>query len=214
MKRTLAIFVILYSFGLLVSGQNLVQNPGFENRPAYDEFWFLSLTAPSSASAVATRITADSHEGATSLELANTVNTRWTYFYTDSINAPLSFVANKSYEVRGWLRSMEEARNTNFSIFWNAAQNFQTIYAGNPDPITDPDWFMVKDTITPVADVSDGYLRLGLRATKHTDNTGAGRLKFDDFSVTRIPDNTETDIIAFSFPGQISPEIIDPLLGT
>jgi len=214
MKRTFAICTILCSFGLLVSAQNLVQNPSFENRPDYDEFWLLSLTDPSSASAVATRVTTDAHEGSTSVELSNTVNTKWTYFYTDSINAPLSFQANKSYEVMGWMRSVEEAKNTDVSVFWNGSQSFLSIYAGNPDPVSNPDWFMVKDTITPTADFSDGYLRLGLRATKHLDNTGAGRLLFDDFSVIRIPDNTETEILAMSFPGQLSPAVIDPLLGT
>lgn len=214
MKRTLIISLVLSCFGLLVSAQNLVQNPGFENTPNWDEFWFLSLTDPSSASALATQYTLDAHEGVTSVQLANTVNNKWTYFYTDSAGAPLVLQANKSYEVKGWMRSLEEAKDVDISIFWDGSQSFLNIYSSNPDPVTNPDWFMVKDTITPTADVADGYLRLGLRATKHADNTGAGLLLFDDFSVTRIPDKSDAEILAFSFPGQLSPEIIDPALGT
>ncbi|MCK5066925.1 MAG: hypothetical protein KAR16_05785, partial [Bacteroidales bacterium] len=214
MKKTLVISLIVSCLVLNVTGQNLVQNPSFENLPTWDTFWVLSLTAPSSPTAVATQITTDAHEGTTSVELSNTVNTKWTYYYTDSIAAPISFLANKSYEVRGWMRSVEEAKKADLSIFWNGAQSFQIIYTGNPDPVSDPDWFMVKDTITPVTDFVDGYLRLGLRAIKAVDGSGAGRLLFDDFSVIRIPDFTETDVTAFSFPEQILPEIIDPGLGT
>ncbi|TFH19556.1 MAG: hypothetical protein E4H10_17680, partial [Bacteroidia bacterium] len=82
MKRTFAIFVILYSFGLFVSGQNLVQNPSFENLPNWDAHWVLSLTNPSTPTAVATRVTTDAHEGITSVELSNTLDKEWTYFYT------------------------------------------------------------------------------------------------------------------------------------
>ena len=194
MKKTLVISLIASCLVLNVTGQNLVQNPSFENLPTWDTFWVLSLTAPSSPTAVATQITTDAHEGTTSVELSNTVNTKWTYYYTDSIAAPISFLANKSYEVRGWMRSVEEAKKANLSIYWNGAQSSQIIYTGNPDPVSDPDWFMVKDTITPVADFVDGYLRLGLRAIKAVDGSGAGRLLFDDFSVVRIPDFTETDV--------------------
>jgi hypothetical protein len=41
MKRTLTILAVLGGYGLLVSAQNLVQNPSFEN-PAWDEYWELS----------------------------------------------------------------------------------------------------------------------------------------------------------------------------
>ena len=73
MKRTLTILAILCSFGLLVSAQNLVLNPSFEN-PVWDEYWVLSLTNPSSPTAVATPITTDAHEGNTSVELSNTLD--------------------------------------------------------------------------------------------------------------------------------------------
>ena len=189
------------------AAQNLVQNPGFENLPTWDSLWFLSTTAPSSPTAVATQIITDAHEGTTSVELSNTVNTKWTYYYTDSTDAPLSFLANKSYEVKSWMRSTEEAKQVDFSIFWNGSLNTQAIYSGNPNPVSDPDWFMVKDTITPTTDFVDGYLRLGLRATKN-GAVGAGKLLFDDFSVIRIPDNTETDITAFSIPEQAMPASI------
>ena len=87
-----------------------------------------------------------------------------------------------------------------------------SLYKGNPDPVSDPDWFMVEATITPTADYSDGYLSLGFRADK--DGTlGVGRILFDDFSVTRLP-STETDIIDFSIPEQTGPAIVDALLHT
>jgi len=214
MKRTFAILWLIACLSLVVSGQNLVQNPSFENLPTWDEFWVLSLTAPSTATAVATQVTTDAHEGTTSLELSNTVNNSWTYYYTDDVNAPISLLANKKYEVRGWMRSVEEGKGAEFAIFWNGSSNSHTIYGENPDPVSNPDWFMVKDTITPLTDVNDAYLRLGLRADRAGDGSGQGRLLFDDFSVTLIPDGNETEIEGFSFPGQVLPEIIDPGLGT
>ena len=104
MKRNFAILLMISCLSLVVSGQNLVQNPSFENLPAWDLHWVLSLTAPSSATAVATQVTTDAHEGTTSVELSNTNKNAWTYYYSDVIGAPISFEANRSYEVVGWMR--------------------------------------------------------------------------------------------------------------
>ena len=145
--------------------------------------------------------------------MSNTGFNKWSYFSTDSVNAPLSFLANKSYQVTGWIRSVEQGKSASLSILWNGSQNELMFYTGNPDPVTDPDWFMVRDTITPVADYPDGYLNLGFRAGK--DGLAAtGRMLFDDFSVVRIPDNTETEIISFSVPVQTGPAIIDNVAKT
>jgi len=209
MKKVRSILLLLFWATSLLNAQNILQNPGFENLPTWDSLWFISFTVPSSPTAVATEITTDSHEGVKCVQLSNTVNTKWTYYYSDSLNAPLTFAAHKSYEVKGWMKSVEEAKKATFSIFWNGSFNEQIIYSGNPDPVSNPDWFMVKDTITPVADYSDGYLLLGLRATKDAFNNGAGKLLFDDFSVVRIPDNTETEIIGFSMPEQAIPAVIN-----
>jgi len=213
MKRTLAIFAILCSVGLLVSAQNLVHNPSFEN-PTWDEFWELLLDKPSTPTAVATPHTADAHAGTTSVELSNTKDKEWTYFVTDVLTAPIRLKAGRSYEVRGWIKSLEQGRDAEFSIFWNDSKNDQVIYSGNPDPVSDPDWFMVKDTITVDNDYNDAYLRLGLETDKAGVNDPVGRLLFDDFSVTLIPDGTDADIWAFSFPEQVVPELIDHDLST
>lgn len=214
MKRTFTILMMLSCLSLVVSGQNLVQNPSFENLPLWDQHWYLSLTAPSTLTAIANQVSTDAHEGSSSVELFNTKKNAWTYYYTDEVGAAISFEANRSYEVVGWMKALEETKEAEFSIFWNGGLNFQTIFFGSPDPISNPDWFMVKDTITPTADFNDGYLRLGVRVSEDGDKNVIGRLLFDDFSVTLIPNGIETDITAFSFPGQISPEIIDPVLGT
>lgn len=213
MKRTIAILFTVFIFGLIVSGQNLVQNPSFEN-PTWDEYWVLSLVAPSSASAVATQVTSDAHEGSTSVELSNTLDKEWTYFYTDVASAPIPLLAGRSYEVRFWLKSVEEGKKVELSIFWNGSNNSQIIYNDNPDPISNPDWFMVETIITPVADFNDAYLSLGMQTDKDADKNAVGRLRFDNFSVIMIPDNSDADITAFTFPGQIIPEVIDPALGT
>jgi hypothetical protein len=212
MKRSFAIF-LLNCFALFVSGQNLVQNPSFENLPNWDEHWVLSLTAPSSATAVATQITTDAHEGTSSVELSNTVNNGWTYFYTDVIGAPIRLLANRSYEVRGWIKSVEEGKKVRLSIFWNGSNSSQVIYDVNPDPVSNPDWFMVETIITPTADFNDGYLSLGFQADKDGANA-VGRLLLDDFSVTLIPDGTDADIFEFTIPGQTQPTDIDPDLRT
>lgn len=122
---------LFFGFCIAVSswGQNLVQNPSFENLPSWDSLWHLSFTDPSSTSAVVTRIITDAHEGITSAELSNTVNNKWTYFYTDSTDAPINFLANKSYEVKGWLRSTEEAKQVDFSIFWNGSTSSRILYS-------------------------------------------------------------------------------------
>jgi len=213
MKRTFTILLTISCLSLVVSGQNLVQNPSFENLPSWDEHWFLSLTTPSTATAVATHVTSDAHDGSTSVELSNTLDKQWTYFYTDVVSAPILLKANRSYEVRGWIRSVEEGKKVELSIFWNGSNSSQVIYDANPDPVTNPDWFMVETIITPTADFNDGYLSLGFQNDK-VDVNPAGRLLIDDFSVTLIPDGTDADIWAFSFPGQVLPEIIDPVLGT
>ena len=214
MRRSLAISFILASLSLVVSGQNLVQNPSFEYLPNWDSLWVLSLGKPSTKTAVATLITTDAHEGTSSVELSNTDDGKWTYFYTDEIDAPLSFVADRSYEVKGWIRSVERGKEANLSVFWENSRKDQVIYTGIPDPVSMPDWFMVVDTLTVDRDYNDGYLSLGFKSDKDADDNPVGSLLFDDFTVALIPDGTDTDIWAFSIPEQISPEIIDHVQGT
>ena len=88
LSRPLAISLIVSCLSLVVSGQNLVQNPSFEYIPNWDSFWVLSLRKPSTRTAVVTRITTDAHEGTTCVELSNTNDGKWTYFYTDIDSAP------------------------------------------------------------------------------------------------------------------------------
>ena len=202
------LILFLFCISVSVNAQNLVQNPGFEEITDWNILWVLSLTDPSTPTAVVTWITTDSHEGIRSVELSNTGFNKWSYFSTDSVNAPISFLANKSYQVTGWIRSVEQGKSASLSILWNGSQNELMFYTGNPDPVTDPDWFMARDTITPVADYTDGYLNLGFRAGKD-GSAATGRILFDDFSVVRIPDNAETEIISFSVPEQTGPAIID-----
>jgi hypothetical protein len=208
-------FVIL-ALECMVMGanaQNLVQNPGFENLPKWDSLWFLD-GSPSLAGAEATQITADAHEGTTCIQLSNIFNTNWTYFQTDTFEAPLRFRASKSYEIRGWLRSVEQGKKVDFTVYWNGSQNSFIIYSGNPDPVVKPDWFTVNAIITPTANFADGYLRLGLRATKDANKNGAGKLLIDDFSVVRIPADSDADILDFSIPEQDLPPVIDDFSGT
>jgi len=213
MKRTFTIFAILCSFGLLASAQNLVKNPSFENLPDWDEHWVLSLTNPSTPTAVASQVISDAHEGTTSVELSNTLDKEWTYFYTDVLTAPIRLLANRTYEVRGWVKSVEEGKRVELSIFWDGSGSSQVIYSNNPDPVSQPDWFMVETTITPTADFNDGYLSLGFQTDK-LGGSVVGRLLLDDFSVTLVPDGSDADIWEFSFPGQILPEAVDPDLAT
>lgn len=213
MKRAFTILWILCTFGLSAYSQNLVQNPSFENL-TWDEFWVLSLTAPSTATAEAALITTDAHEGINSLELHNTKNNGWTYFYTDSSNAAINLKRYRSYEIRGWLRSVEQGKGSDVSFYWNGSQQFLSIYSANPDPVSNPDWFLVKDTLIPLADVNDGYLRLGLRADRAVDGSGMGRLLFDDFSITLVEDDSDADIYEFTVPDQVGAEVIDLDLGT
>ena len=214
MKGISRLIIVLTILGSLVPGyaQNLVQNPSFEALTSWDDLWILSTTDPSTVSAVATEITTDAHEGLKSVELSNTVFLKWTYFYSDSVNAPLSFSANKSYEIKCWLKSVEQGKSSKLSVLWNGAQDELILYKGNPDPVTNPDWFMVKDTITPVANYSDGYLSLGFRANKN-GVLAPGKLLLDNFSVVRVPDNNESEIIAFSIPEQTGPAIINNIDG-
>jgi len=206
--------ILIACLSVLVSGQNLVQNPSFEYTPNWDSLWVLSLERPSTRSAVATGITNDAHEGNTCVELSNTEDGRWTYFYTDVEVAPFNFKANRSYEVVGWIKSVEQGREARLSIFWDNSHRSEIIYDDEPDPESNPDWFMVSTTITVNRDFHDGYLSLGFRSDKDDDDVVIGKLLLDDFSVTLIPDGTDTDIWSFSFPEQISPGLIDPDLGT
>lgn len=212
MKRSLAIFFSCLS--VLVSGQNLVQNPSFEHLPDWDDLWYLSMEKPSTRTAVFTRITSDAHEGSTCVELSNTDDGKWTYLFTDVESAPLSFKANRSYEIVGWIKSMEEGKEAEISIFWDDADESEEIYKDTPDPLSNPDWFRVRGTITVDRDYNDGFLSLGFKSDKDDDDQVIGKLLVDDFSVTLIPDGTDTDIWSFSLPEQISPGIIDHDLGT
>ena len=214
MRRYLAISFTVACLSLGVSGQNLVQNPSFEYIPNWDYLWVLSLSKPSTKTAVASLITSDAHEGTSCVELSNTDDGKWTYFYTDVINAPISLLADRSYEVKGWIRSVEMGKEARLSIFWDNSKKDLDIYNAIPDPVSDPDWFMVKDTITADKDYNDAYLSLGFKSDKDDNDNVIGKLLFDNLSVTLIPDGTDTDIWAFSFPEQISPEIIDPVPGT
>ncbi len=196
--------------GVMATGtaQNLLQNPGFESAASWDEFWVLSTVDPSSLTAVATENTTDVHEGLKSVELNNTVPNKWTYLYSDSVNAPLIFEAGQRYLVKGWIKSIEEGKGLSLSVFWNGSQDQKIIYDSNPNPLSNPDWFLVEDIITVSADFTDGYLSLGFRAGKIGSSTAAGILLVDDFSVTRLP-SRETDITYFSIPEQIGEAIID-----
>ena len=189
--------------------QNLLQNPGFESAISWDEFWVLSTTDPSTPSAVAREITTDAHEGLKSVELSNDVFLKWTYLLSDVVDAPLRFVANERYVVEGWIKSVEKGKSISFSVFWNGSLDQLIFFNDNPDPVTNPDWFMVSDTITASADFNDGYLSLGFRADKD-GALPAGKLLVDDFSVTRLP-STNTEITSFSFAEQTGPASIDAI---
>ncbi|HER10211.1 MAG TPA: DUF5018 domain-containing protein [Bacteroides sp.] len=214
MKKAGSTVLIVVCLSLFAHAQNLVQNPGFEAITAWDSLWMLSYTNPSTPTAVALQNTAVYHGGSGSLELRNSKQNMWTYMYSDTILAPIRFSANKSYEVSGWMRVLEQGKGASLSIFWNGSQNEKTLYAGNPDPITNPDWFMLKDTITPDSDFGDGYLRMGMRAGRSSIGDASGRLLFDDLSVTRIPDLNETAILDFTFREQTGPAVINRLTGT
>lgn len=210
MKRSRYLLILVLMMGVMWPGmaQNLLQNPGFESASSWNEFWELSTTDPSSLSAVAIENTSDVHEGLTSVGLSNTVPNKWTYFYSDVANAPLIFEAGQSYLIKGWIKSIEEAKELSLSVFWNNSLDQNIFYNGNPNPLTHPDWFLVEDTITVSSDFADGYLSLGFRAGKIGSSTASGKLLVDDFSVTRLP-SRETDITSFSISEQIGDAIID-----
>ena len=210
MKGTRYLFLVVALMGVMMSGtaQNLLRNPGFESAGSWDDFWVLSTVDPSSLTAVATENTTDVHEGLKSVELSNTVPNKWTYLYSDVAKAPLIFEAGQRYLIKGWIKSIEEGKELSLSVFWNGSQDQMIFYSVNPDPLTNPDWFMVQDSITVSADFADGYLSLGFRAAKIGSSTAAGLLLVDDFSVTRLP-SRETDITYFSIPEQIGDAIID-----
>ena len=193
--------------------QNQVQNSGFEAVTQWDSLWILSLTPPSTSTAVATEITTDSHTGERCAELSNTVFNKWSFFYSDSVEAPISLAAHKSYEVSGWLRSIEQGKSASLSFWWNGSSQEFLVYSGNPDPLTQPDWFLVKDTLTVTSDVTDGYITIGFRAGKD-GLLPTGQLRLDDISVMKIPDIPVTDIIYFSIPGQIGVSQINNVAGT
>lgn len=132
MKRSLAIFFCCLS--VLVSGQNLVQNPSFEHLPDWDFLWYLSTEKPSSRTAVFTPVSSDAYEGSTSVELSNTKDGKWTYLFTDVERAPLHFKANRSYEIVGWIKSVEEGKEAEISIFWDNAHKSEEIYKDTPIP--------------------------------------------------------------------------------
>ncbi|MFO7935490.1 MAG: hypothetical protein R6U78_15615, partial [Bacteroidales bacterium] len=213
MKKAGSSIVVLVFLSVLAHAQNLVQNPGFEALTEWDSLWVLSFTDPSSSGAVARANTDYFHGGERCLELSNTNFNRWTYFYSDSIRAPLSFAANKQYVVSGWIKPLQQGKGVSLSICWNGSQNEVVIYSGNPDPITDSDWFPVQDTIIAEANYKDGYLALGMRAGKDRLNS-TGRILFDDLSVVRIPDNTEAEILDFSIPGQTRAAVINDMIHT
>jgi len=208
MQRCRYIFLVVAMISVMLPGiaQNLLQNPSFESATSWDEFWELSTVLPSSETAVATEITTDAHEGLKSVELSNTVGNKWTYLYSDSVNAPLSFEAGQRYLIKGWIKSIEAGKDVSLSVNWNTSQEQLIFYDGNPDPVTNPDWFMVVDTITASADFDDGYLSLGIRALK-SGLFVTGKLLLDDFSVTRLP-SRETDITYFSIAEQIGDAFI------
>ena len=213
MRKTGSSMMVLVFLSVLAHAQNLLQNPGFEALKEWDSLWILSFTDPSSSGAVARANTNTFHGGERCLELSNTSFNRWTFFYSDSIRAPLSLSANKQYVVSGWIKPLEQGKGVSFSICWNGSRNERVIYSGNPDPITDPDWFPVQDTITAEADYKDGYLALGMRAGKAGRNA-TGRILFDDLSVVRIPDHTEAEILDFSIPEQTRAAVIDDIIHT
>ncbi len=205
----MAMSFIVSCLSLGVHGQNLVQNPGFEYTPHWDSLWVLSYVKPSTRTAVATQVTTDAHEGTSCVELSNTDDDKWTYFYTDVINAPIRLMADRSYEVSGWIRSVEAGKEARLTLFWNNGRDDEVIYNDTPDPVSQPDWFQVQEIITINRDYNDGYLSLGFKTDKDDEDNVIGRLLFDQLSVTLIPDGTDADIWAFSFPGQVLPEVID-----
>lgn len=213
MKNAGSTVVILLFLSVYAHSQNLVKNPGFEAFTKWDSLWVLSYTDPSTSTAVAMPNTTVFHTGSRSLELRNDKSNMWTYMYSDSVNAPILFTANKTYKISGWIKVLEQGKGASLSIYWNNSMNRSILYAGNPDPITTPEWFLVVDTITPESEFADGYLCLGMRAGKMPPAT-VGRILFDDLSVVRLPDNKETEIIDFSIPEQVRPAMIDPEKGT
>ena len=110
------------------------------------------------------------------MELSNTDDGKWTYFYTDLVNAPISLLADRSYEVKGWIRFVELGKEVQLSIFWDDSHESQVIYKAYPDPWSNPDWFRVKDTITVDRDYNDGYLSLGFKSDKDDDDNVIGKL--------------------------------------
>jgi len=209
MKRFMAMSFIASCLSLGVHGQNLVQNPSFEYTPHWDSLWVLSFTKPSTRTAVATQVTTDAYEGTSCVELSNTDDGKWTYFYTDVIHAPIRLMANRSYEISGWIRSVEEGKEARLSLFWNEGRDDEVIYDDIPDPVSQPDWFQVQGIITINRDFNDGYLALGFKSDKDENDNVIGKLLFDQLSVTLVPDGTDADIWAFSVPQQVYPEVID-----
>ncbi|MGW8316141.1 MAG: DUF5018 domain-containing protein [Bacteroidales bacterium] len=210
-RRT--IWILLAAITTAAGAQNLLQNPGFESPDGWDSYWKLATEDPSTPSAMADAVTSDVYEGTRSVQLSNSVKLKWTYLYSDSVEAPITLRADKKYEVTGWIKVLEMGKEIDLSIFWNGSLESFQFCGDNPDPEVQPDWFMVKDTIYPQVHCSDAYLRLGFRSDKD-GLFPTGRLLLDHFSVTRIPEITDTDITAFHLPVQAGETEIDYVTGT
>lgn len=215
MKRAIqqTIWIFLAAIATAAGAQNLVQNPGFESTDGWDSYWKLATDDPSSPGAMADPVTSGVYEGSRSVQLSNSVKLKWTYLHTDTLEAPITLRAGKKYEVKGWVKVLEMGKAIDLSIFWNGSSESVQICGDNPDPSVQPDWFEVKDTIYPTVHCTDAYLRLGFRSDKD-GHFPAGRLLLDAFSVTRIPEITDTDITGFSLPGQSGEPEIDYVSGT
>jgi hypothetical protein len=215
MKRAIrrTIWILLAAISTTAGAQNLLQNSGFESPEGWDQYWILATEDPSSPSAMADAVTSDVVEGTRSVQLSNSVKQKWTYFYSDTVEAPITLRADKKYEVKGWIKVLEMGKAIDLSIFWNGSAESYQFFRENPDPEVQDDWFMVKDTIYPQVHCSDAYLRLGFRSDKD-GLFPTGRLLLDNFSVTRIPEDTDTDITAFMLPDQAGETEIDYLNGT
>lgn len=215
MKRTIrrTLWILLTVYSATAGAQNLLQNPGFESPDGWDQHWILATESPSSPSALADAVTSDVVEGVRCVQLSNSVKLKWTYLYSDSLEAPITLRAGKKYEVKGWVKVLEMGKDIDLSMFWNGSAESYQICGVNPDPSIQPDWFMVKDTIYPQVHCSDAYLRLGFRSDKD-GLFPTGRLLLDHFSVTRIPEITDTDITEFIMPVQAGESVMDYVSGT
>ncbi len=215
MKRTIrrTLWILLTAYTASTGAQNLLQNPGFESPEGWDRYWVLAKESPSTESALAVAITSDVVEGTRCVQLSNSVKLKWTYLYSDTLEAPITLRAGKKYEVKGWIKVLEMGKDIDLSMFWNGSAESYQICGDNPDPTVQPDWYLVKDTIYPQVHCSDAYLRLGFRSDKD-GLFPTGRLLLDHFSVKRIPEITDADITGFILPVQAGETEIDYVSGT